>query len=99
MRYAAAGHPPLLWWRSSERRIVELEENGLLLGIMPAAQFRFRKRHWIPEIGCHFIPMGCWKPPVRLESFLARNAFARAWPPGKPMAHRRLVSRPGVSTD
>ncbi len=44
MRYAAAGHPPLLWWRSSERRIVELEENRLLLGIMPAAQYSFQEK-------------------------------------------------------
>jgi phosphoserine phosphatase RsbU/P len=37
LQYAGAGHPPLLIWRSRPRHVEILEENGLLLGIMPDA--------------------------------------------------------------
>jgi len=33
LAYAGAGHPPLLVWRSRDRRIESLEENGFPLGI------------------------------------------------------------------
>src|SRR5215471_18242597 len=39
MRYAGAGHPPVLIWRSRQRRVESLEENGLLLGIFPNAGY------------------------------------------------------------
>ena len=39
MRYAGAGHPPLLIWRSRPRQVESLEENGLLLGILPNAGY------------------------------------------------------------
>lgn len=44
IRYGAAGHPPLLWWRKSEREIEPLLENGLVLGLMPQARYAFVER-------------------------------------------------------
>ncbi len=40
MRYAAAGHPPLLRWRPDEGEALELVENGLPLGMMDVAEYR-----------------------------------------------------------
>jgi sigma-B regulation protein RsbU (phosphoserine phosphatase) len=37
--YSAAGHPPLLWWRSSKNDLVRVESNGLLLGVLPDPQY------------------------------------------------------------
>jgi len=37
--YAGAGHPPLLIWRKSARALMELRENGLLLGVRGAEQY------------------------------------------------------------
>ena len=44
MRYSAAGHPPLLWWSAATRTVEELVENGLILGLLPAAQYGFVER-------------------------------------------------------
>ncbi len=44
IRYGAAGHPPLLWWRKSERKIESLVENGLVLGLVPQARYAFVER-------------------------------------------------------
>jgi len=38
-RYSAAGHPPLLHYRSGEQRVDEVVENGLILGVMPFADY------------------------------------------------------------
>jgi len=32
LRYAGAGHPPLLWWHSAEKTVDTLTQNGLALG-------------------------------------------------------------------
>jgi len=37
--YAAAGHPPLLIWRKSDRILRQLRENGLLMGVRAAEQY------------------------------------------------------------
>lgn len=37
--YAAAGHPPSLLWRRATRKLVELNESGLLLGVRPREQY------------------------------------------------------------
>ena len=37
--YAAAGHPPLLLWQTSTGRASEVSENGLPLGLLPAAAY------------------------------------------------------------
>ena len=39
IRYAAAGHPPLLLWRTSAGRASEVSENGLPLGLFPEATY------------------------------------------------------------
>jgi phosphoserine phosphatase RsbU/P len=39
MSYAGAGHPPLLFWRSSTGTASEVLENGLLLGMFPHATY------------------------------------------------------------
>jgi phosphoserine phosphatase RsbU/P len=38
IRYAGAGHPPLLHWRAGAMR--PIEQNGFPLGLMPAAEYR-----------------------------------------------------------
>jgi len=37
--YSAAGHPPLLLWRSAARTLLELNETGLLLGVRPNEEY------------------------------------------------------------
>ena len=37
--YSGAGHPPLLLWRKAERKVLDLEENGLLLGFRPEEKY------------------------------------------------------------
>jgi len=39
LRYAGAGHPPVILWRSAEKQIKRLEENGLFLGPFAGAQY------------------------------------------------------------
>ena len=39
-RYAGAGHPPLLLYRRRERRMLEICENGLMLGLLPQASYK-----------------------------------------------------------
>ncbi len=41
LRYAGAGHPPLLLYRRSESQVRELEENGLILGLFPEAAYSY----------------------------------------------------------
>ncbi|MGP0020658.1 MAG: PP2C family protein-serine/threonine phosphatase [Candidatus Sulfotelmatobacter sp.] len=41
-RYSAAGHPPLLCWRSESGQIERIESNGLLFGISPDADYPVR---------------------------------------------------------
>lgn len=40
IRYSLAGHPPPLLWRARDRRIVELREAGLVLGLFDHASYR-----------------------------------------------------------
>jgi sigma-B regulation protein RsbU (phosphoserine phosphatase) len=39
IRYAAAGHPPLLLWRTSTVNASEVTENGIPLGLLPTANY------------------------------------------------------------
>jgi len=41
LRYAAAGHPPLLLASKESSSVVELQENGLMLGLFPEAAYSF----------------------------------------------------------
>jgi len=47
-RYSAAGHPPLLWWRSSEHSLTRVESNGLLMGILPDRQYPVCTLQFVP---------------------------------------------------
>lgn len=38
-RYAAAGHPALIHYVAAERSVREIVENGLILGVMPFANY------------------------------------------------------------
>ncbi len=38
-RYAAAGHPPLLYWNSSAEKLESVESNGLLFGVSTEAEY------------------------------------------------------------
>jgi len=40
MRYAGAGHPPVILHRRTEHRLYELDNNGLLLGPFPGAEYQ-----------------------------------------------------------
>lgn len=44
MRYASAGHPPLLWWRAAERRVEAVTQNGLALGLRASARYQCLER-------------------------------------------------------
>jgi serine phosphatase RsbU (regulator of sigma subunit) len=39
MRYSAAGHPPLMLLTRASGEVREIEENGLLLGMFPEAEY------------------------------------------------------------
>src|SRR5215470_11936408 len=39
MRYAGAGHPPILRWRNSEGKTTQLLENGIVLGMIDEAEY------------------------------------------------------------
>ncbi len=39
IRYGAAGHPPLLWFRKGDRTVESVVENGLVLGLIAMAQY------------------------------------------------------------
>jgi len=43
LRYSGAGHPALLVWHAAERRAEAVEENGLILGVFPEAEFTTRR--------------------------------------------------------
>lgn len=43
LRYALAGHLPILWWRASEGRVTRLENEALPLGVMEGGEFPARE--------------------------------------------------------
>lgn len=42
-RYAAAGHPPLLYWNSSAEKLESVESNGLLFGVSAETEYPVRE--------------------------------------------------------
>ncbi len=48
IKYAGAGHPPLLLWHQSTESVSEVLENGLLLGFFPAAPYSVVEVHVEP---------------------------------------------------
>jgi len=41
LRYSAAGHPPMLLASGREKNVRDVEENGLMLGMFPEAEYTF----------------------------------------------------------
>jgi phosphoserine phosphatase RsbU/P len=87
MRYAGAGHPPLLIWRSRQRQVESLEENGLLLGILPNAGYTEKTRPLERGDRCVLYTDGLLEAtcpggeefgPERLQHFMAENASLAA---------------------
>lgn len=37
--YSGAGHPPILHWKCNDRKLVSVESNGLLFGVMDGADY------------------------------------------------------------
>ena len=52
MRYAGAGHPPLLYSSSSNGGVRTVEENGLMLGLFPEASYSDAEIHLRPGDRC-----------------------------------------------
>lgn len=52
MRYAGAGHPPLLYSTSSNGGVRTVEENGLMLGLFPEASYSSAEIHLRPGDRC-----------------------------------------------
>jgi sigma-B regulation protein RsbU (phosphoserine phosphatase) len=83
LRYAGAGHPPLLVWRYADKQVISLEENGLFLGPFAGAQYSAITAPFEPCDRCLLFTdglveasnrkdeeFGVW----RLRGFLARNS-------------------------
>ena len=47
-RYSAAGHPPLLWWRSTDRALSRIESNGMLFGAPFGGEYPVREIFFSP---------------------------------------------------
>lgn len=89
LTYSAAGHPPLLVWRSRQQQVESVEENGLLLGIFPGSSYTAKTvplehgdrcllyTDGILEASC---PSGEEFGVERLKEFLARHASLAAEP-------------------
>jgi phosphoserine phosphatase RsbU/P len=52
LRYAGAGHPPLLITRQSNSQVEEIEENGVMLGLFPEATYETREISFKPGDRC-----------------------------------------------
>jgi len=52
LRYAAAGHPPLLLSSKESGSAIELAENGLMLGLFPEAEYSFAEVPIVPGARC-----------------------------------------------
>jgi sigma-B regulation protein RsbU (phosphoserine phosphatase) len=82
LRYAGAGHPPLLLWRSAEKKVICLEENGLFLGPFPGAEYAAISSPFEPGDRCLLYTDGLTEAAnrkgeefgaARLTDFLANN--------------------------
>jgi serine phosphatase RsbU (regulator of sigma subunit) len=58
LRYAGAGHPPLLLAPSAEGGVRRVEANGLMLGLFPEAEYRAAEVRLRPGIAACCIPTG-----------------------------------------
>jgi len=83
LRYAGAGHPPVLLWRSACRRIESLEENGVFLGPFADAQYSAITSPFEPGDRCLLYTDGLVEAPnqkneelglSRLSEFLTKSS-------------------------
>jgi serine phosphatase RsbU (regulator of sigma subunit) len=83
LRYAGAGHPPVLLWRCAARKIEFLEKNGLFLGPFAGAQYSAITSPFEPGDRCLLYTDGLVEAPnnkneefglSRLSDFLADNS-------------------------
>lgn len=83
LAYAGAGHPPLLVWRSREKRAVAIEENGLFLGAFPGCAYKDVTFNFEPGDRCVLYTDGILEAPnpegeefghERLRDFLGSHA-------------------------
>jgi len=83
LRYAGAGHPPVLLWRSASRRTESLEENGMFLGPFAGAQYSAITFPFEPGDRCLLYTDGLVEAPnhkneefglSRLNNLLAENS-------------------------
>ena len=83
LKYAGAGHPPMLVWRAGPRHVESLEENGMLLGLFPDGDYRSRTLPLERGDRCLLYTDGLLEAPSssgeefgsdRLSSFLAEHA-------------------------
>ena len=82
LAYAGAGHPPLLVWRTREKKAVAIEENGLFLGAFPGCAYTAVTSNFEPGDRCVLYTDGILEAPnpqgeefgnERLLDFLASN--------------------------
>lgn len=87
LRYAGAGHPPLLLWCSASKRVKCVEENGLFLGPFSGAEYSALTLPFEPGDRCLLYTDGLVEAEnrkgedfgaARLSDFLARNARVAA---------------------
>ena len=88
LRYAGAGHPPILLWRSAANQVEDLEENGLFLGPFPHAQYAMRCSRFEPGDRCLLYTDG-----------LVEAANANGEEFGAPRLRDFLSKGAGVSAD
>ncbi len=83
LRYAGAGHPPVLLWRSAAGRIETLEENGLFLGPFSGTQYSEISSPFEPGDRCLLYTDGLVEASnpkdeefgvLRLSDFLSRSS-------------------------
>lgn len=83
LRYAGAGHPPILLWRSATHQVEDLEENGLFIGPFPQAQYATGLSPFEPGDRCLLYTDGLVEATnanseefgaPRLRDFLSRSA-------------------------
>ena len=86
LRYAGAGHPPLLLWIAAKGRVETLEENGMFLGPFSWAHYAERIVPFEPGDRCLLYTDGIVEATnraeeefgtARLQDFLARRAGDR----------------------
>jgi phosphoserine phosphatase RsbU/P len=67
MRYAGAGHPPMLQWRNSTGKASQVLENGLVLGIIEEASYEALEFLLEPGdryVGCKLGSGAVWRGPA-----------------------------------